>query len=202
MTLRIASLASVMVSILMIPAYAQERRDLSETVLKSDYLNTYLERLENQHSDFRTWFPEDRLNAATIISFIEYEDGVVFVSFSQETAASWTEARGWVVFIAGPAVVFPVFPDDGHAKFKHNRYVGVVKEADWSKRDRHFWDKGITVAFGDGSGGHGRLVRVMEFNITDRLIGEAKPDDEGRDRRLTDRESLSRLMGVYFRGFR
>lgn len=192
-------MASLLAMMLCSVAQSGERRTLSENVLTGEFLETYLGRVEDQHDDFQTWFPGDRLKTATILSIVEYQDGVAFVCFSQKTEVitnnTWT-----VVRIHGPAVVFPTFPDNKEAKFKNNRYVGAKKKADWSKRDRHFWDKDVIERFERDTGKHGNITRVTEFEITDRLIGEEKTDDEGRDKRMTDRQMLARLMGVYFPG--
>lgn len=204
MTMRIMSTWLLVAGVLLAPAFAQElvseRQAITEAVLESDYFDEYMARLEDQHSDFHIWFPADRLNKATILSFLEFEDGVVFVCFSQQADYYRGDSGPYRIVVPGPAVVFPVFPDDGEAKFKNNRYVGVVKKADWSKRDRHFWDEDVSISFSHTTGGHKRLVRVQQFDISDTLVGEKDLDDDGNDKRMTDRQQLARLMGVYYPG--
>ena len=108
----------------------------------------------------------------------------VFVCFTQRVALHENE-RGMHAEIGGPAVIYPVLRGNGEAKFSNNRYVGFKgKKADWSKRDRHFFDEYVRVKFEDGTGEHGHVVLTQVFHIR---------GDE-------DRHNIAKLMGVYFPG--
>jgi hypothetical protein len=168
---------------------AQDARPLSEDILKSPYFFDVFGRLEDQHDEL-VWLPADRLDAATFLVIVEYERkgesevGPVFVCFTQYVALQENE-RGQSVVIGGPAVIYPVLPGGGEAKFKNNRYVGFKgKKADWSKRDRHFFDDFVRVTFEDGTGGHGNVALIQMF----RMRGDE------------DRRNIAKLMGVYFPG--
>lgn len=145
-----------------------EPRVLTENELRSEYFGWVFSRLGEQHAGV-DWSPADILDAATVLTLVEYTDGTVFAVFSGETRRFWddTQGRPQYVMVFGPAVVFSVSPDEGRRNIAGIRHVTKdTTDLDGPGRFIVHDDK-VIVTFMTDTGGHGPMTRIMQYRMDD-----------------------------------